>query len=175
MIEKIGGTGKNYVVNGEQLAPCKKGDDGFWGRVELSPKPGRETDDLLNVFFVTDADKTPDLPATAVETDGIKGAVIGNVAALFVTDAKRQKTAFTFLLPAAARPLTCYVSGVAAGTWTVSVAPSSAAPSDAPTAAQPAAKPSAATITAVATEAGGLLTFTTPASETVTLTPAENT
>ena len=57
-VTPIGGTGKNYVVNGEQLAPCKGGDDGFWGRVEISPTPGRATDDLLNVLFVTDAGKT---------------------------------------------------------------------------------------------------------------------
>ena len=66
-----------------------------------------------------------------------------------------------FPLPAAARPLTCYVSGVAAGTWTVSVADATHAVS--------------------ATEFGGLLTFSVPATAasgsvpaavTVTLTPA---
>ena len=181
-IEKVGGEGRNYVVNGEQLAPCKNGDDGFWGRVEISPETGKKTDDLLNVFFVTDADKTPDLPALAVATEEVRGAVVGNVAALFVSAAERRATAFTMSLPAA-RPLNCYVLGVAAGVWTISVAPGTAEAT--PTETLPAsatATPSvAATITAAATEDGGLLTFSVPATAasgsvpaavTVTLTPA---
>ncbi|MBR6053263.1 MAG: hypothetical protein IKP55_05750, partial [Clostridia bacterium] len=118
LIEKIGGTGKNYVVNGEQLAPCKGGDDGFWGRVEISPTPGRATDDLLNVIFVTDSDKSPVLKAQKIATDEVKGAILGKVAALFVCDAKRREDGFSFTLPGD-RESTVYVSGVAAGEWTV--------------------------------------------------------
>ncbi|MBP5610697.1 MAG: heparinase II/III family protein [Clostridia bacterium] len=153
-IKAVGGEGKNYLVNGAQLAPCKNGDDGFWGRVELSPAPGSATDDLLNVFFATDADKTPSLPATPFATDEVKGAVIGDVAAVFVTAPARRETAFTFTLPGS-DPLTCYVSGVKAGAWTVTASGSAPAPGK--------------TLTATATEDGGLLTFTALAG-TVTLT-----
>ncbi len=117
-IAKIGGAGNNYSVNGKQLAPCKGGDDGFWGRVEISPKPGETTDGLLNVIFVTDSDKSPVLKAQKIATDEVKGAILGKVAALFVCDAKRREDGFSFTLPGD-RESTVYVSGVAAGEWTV--------------------------------------------------------
>ena len=149
MIKKVGGAGNNYVVNGQQLAPCKGGDDGFWGRVEISPNPGRATDDLLNVMFVCDADDTPALPALPVETDVAAGAVIGKVAAVFVTNATRQSAAFSFTTTGSGE-YTYYVSGVATGNWSITAG--------------------GQTQTVTATEEGGLLVFTASAG-TVTLTP----
>ena len=149
-ISAIGGEGANYVVNGKQLAPCKNGDDGFWGRVELSPAPGNATDDLLNVLFVTDADKTPTLPATGIATDAVRGAVIGRTAAVFVSDPLRRDSAFDFTAPGDGA-LDYYVSGVAAGDWTVTTDGNAQ--------------------TATATEDGGLLVFTAPAGR-VALAPA---
>ena len=145
LIEKIGGTGKNYVVNGEQLAPCKGGDDGFWGRVEISPTPGRATDDLLNVLFVTDAGKTPAWKAAPIETDVAAGAVIGDVAALFVRNADRRAEPFSVPL-AGEGEYTVYLAGVAAGNWSVTL-------------------DGVAVATATATEDGGLLVFRAPAGD----------
>ena len=145
----VGGEDRNYVVNGEQLAPCKGGDDGFWGRVELSPKPGNATDDLLNVLFVTDAGKTPDLKATPIETALVCGAALGKVAAIFVRDAVRQAEPFGFTL---ASDATVYLSGVEAGDWRVTANGVSVA-------------------TATATEEGGLLVFRAPAGD-LSLSPA---
>ena len=145
LIEKIGGTGKNYVVNGEQLAPCKGGDDGFWGRVEISPDPGRATDDLLNVLFVTDAGKTPAWKAAPIETDVAAGAVIGDVAALFVRNADRRAEPFSVPL-AGEGEYTVYLAGVAAGNWSVTL-------------------DGVAVASATAAEDGGLLVFRAPAGD----------
>ena len=145
LIEKIGGTGKNYVVNGEQLAPCKGGDDGFWGRVEISPTPGRATDDLLNVLFVTDAGKTPVWKAAPIETDVAAGAVIGDVAAIFVRNADRRAEPFSVSL-AGEGEYTVYLAGVAAGNWSVTL-------------------DGIAVASATAAEDGGLLVFRAPAGD----------
>ena len=92
-ITKIGGKKNNYNLNGVQVTD-KSSDDGFWGRVEISAATGNKTDQLLNVMYVCDADKLPNvLRATAIETDEVKGAVIGQVAAVFVTAKTRRAEA----------------------------------------------------------------------------------
>ncbi|MBR5044772.1 MAG: hypothetical protein IKX66_05425, partial [Clostridia bacterium] len=149
-ITKIGGKKNNYNLNGVQVTD-KSSDDGFWGRVEISAATGNKTDQLLNVMYVCDADKLPNvLRAAAIETDEVKGAVIGQVAAVFVTAKTRRAEAFTFTVTRNT-DVTYYVSGVKAGDWTVSAG--------------------GQTQTVTATEDSGLLTFTAPAG-TVTLTPA---
>ena len=150
-IVKIGGEGNNYNVNGTQIEPkadSASQDDGFWGRVEISAS-GAKTQQMLNVMYVCDADKSLLLKATAIETDVAKGAVIGKVATVFVCDSTRLSTAFSFTATGSG-DLTYYVSGVQAGNWTVNVG--------------------GVTQTVNATADGGLLVFTAPAGS-VTLTP----
>ena len=154
-IEKIGGAGKNYWVNKNgqdnyvQLNNSYNRDDEYWGRVEISPATGNASDQLLNVMFVCDADKSPSLRASAINTNVVKGALIGKVAAIFLIDAVRRSTPFTFGVTGSG-DYTYYVSGVKAGEWTVGAG--------------------GQTQTVTATEEGGLLVFTAPAG-TVTLTP----
>ena len=161
-ITKIGGypdadgkNGNNFKVNGKQLIDAVPGKtdefrtDDYWGRVEISPATGNATDQLLNVIYVCDADKTLSLPATAIEADGVKGARIGNVAAVFVIAKTRRTTAFTFT-SGGSGTVDYYISGVRAGTWKVTAGGS--------------------TQTVTATDDGGFLTFTAPAGS-VTLTP----
>ena len=155
-ITGVGGTGKNYWVNKNgadsyvQLNNGKDRDDEYWGRVEISPATGNATDQLLNVMFVCDADKTLNIPATAIANDTVKGAKIGATAAIFVTNATRRATAFNFTVPGAGG-INYYVSGVAAGKWVVRVDGN-------------------VVKTVTATEEGGFLSFNAPAG-TVTLTP----
>ena len=148
-ITKVGGTNNNYNVNGTQINPTNNGNDGFWGRVEISPNTGSKTNQLLNVMYVTDADKSISLKATAIETDVVKGAAMGSVVAVFVTSATRRSTAFSFSVTRTG-DVTYYVSGVKAGNWTVSVGGN--------------------TQTVKATADGGLLVFTAPAGS-VSLSP----
>ena len=155
-IKGVGGAGKNYWVNNNgadnyvQLNNGKNRDDEYWGRVEISPATGKKTDRLLNVMYVCDADKSPDLTATAIETNEVNGAVIGNTAAVFVSSSSRRTESFTFTAPGSGT-LNYYVSGVKAGSWVLSVG--------------------GTTKKLTATEDGGFLTFTAPAGVSVTLTP----
>ena len=148
-ITAVGGEGNDYNVNGSQLAPENGRDDRFWGRVEISPATGNKKDQLLNVMYVCSDSKDPNLVASAIETSVIKGAQIGNTAAIFVIEQTRRTSTFSFT-STGTETLNYYISGVAAGEWTVSVG--------------------GTTLTATATEEGGFLTFSAPAG-TVTLTP----
>ena len=149
-ITKVGGEGNNYKVNGKQITPNRYELDGYWGRVEISPNTGSATSCLLNVIYVCDTSKDPNLTAQAVSGSEVKGAVIGNVAAVFISSPTRQSATFTFTAPGSG-DLTYYVSGVRAGNWSVRTA--------------------GATQTVKATEDGGMLVFTAPAGGTVTVSP----
>jgi len=149
-ITKIGGSGNNYNVNGNQLTPTNSGNDGYWGRVEISPNTGSATNQILNAMYVCDADDPNSLTATSISNATVKGAVLGNTAAVFVISATRRSTSFEFT-NGTAGTYKYYVSGVAEGDWIVSVGGSIVG-------------------LAHATAEGGLLTFTAP-SGTVNLTP----
>ena len=157
-ITKRGGDGQNYLVNRngannyEQLNSPNTKDDGYWGRVEISPATGNAVDQLLNVMYVCDNGVNPvGMTATGFSTSEVKGAVIGNTAAVFVTSATRRDSAFTFTAPGEGLKH-YYVSGVAAGSWTVTVGGKTVDYD-------------------VATSEGGLLVFTAPAGSAITLTP----
>ena len=151
---------KNYWVNKNgadsyvQLDNSYSRDDEYWGRVEISPATGRLTDQLLNVMYVCDADKTPtgQTAKQVIGSSAVKGSVIGNTAAVFVVDRQRISSEFNFTAPGTGGQLNCYVSGVQAGTWTVSFG--------------------STVKTVTATEEGGLLVFSAPSGQKVTLTPA---
>ena len=151
-ITKIGGTNNNYNVNGSQVVPSKGGNDGYWGRVEISPNTGSATNQILNVMYVCDDDDPNTLTAVPISNSTVKGAVLGNTAAVFVTSATRRTTSFNFTASGSGT-LNYYVSGVAAGGWAISVN-------------------GVLVGTTHATEDGGLATFTAPAG-TVTLVPFE--
>ena len=91
-ITSIGGTGKNYWVDGQQIEPNRYPLDGFWGRVEISTTASQ----LLNVMYVCDKSKSPNLTATAITSSVVKGAAIGNTAAVFVTDKTPRSSEFSF-------------------------------------------------------------------------------
>ena len=148
-ITKIGGEGKNYQINGSPVAPDRYPLDGYWGRVEISKNTGSATDYFLNVMYVCDANKDPGLTARAITGNLVKGAVIGNAAAVFVSSPTRLSAPFNFTAEGTG-DLYYYVSGVLQGTWNVT-------------------DKNGNMQTVNATRDGGLLVFTAPAG-TVSLT-----
>ena len=144
-IKGVGGNGNNYNVNGTQIWNDPAQSDGFWGRVEITTNSGAATDQLVNVMYVCDSNKNPtNVTATAITGSSVaKGAAIGNVAAVFITSKTRQSTGFSFTASGSGN-MTYYVSGVAAGKWTITSG----------------GKPVS---TVTATEDGGLLVFTASA------------
>ena len=140
-------TSSNYLVNGAQVYDSTLKDDGFWGRVEIVSTA--KATKMLNVIYVTNAGQTKTAPAiTRITGTNVEGGVFGNTAAVFMTSRTRVSTAQTFTVSGSGT-MDYYVSGVAAGTWKVSVG--------------------GTTKTVTATEDGGMLVFTAPAG-TVTIT-----
>ncbi|MBO4283108.1 MAG: heparinase II/III family protein [Clostridia bacterium] len=119
-----GTQGKNYYVNKNgannyvRLLPNRDYDDGYWGRVEISPNTGSANDQLLNAMYVCDTANDPNLTATSFSTSVVKGAVLCNTVAVFVCSSTPRTTSFSFN-PSSSGTKTFYVSGVANGNWTV--------------------------------------------------------
>ena len=139
----------NYLVNGVQVYDSTLKDDGCWGRVEIVSTA--KATKMVNVIYVTDVAQYNPAPAvTRITGTGVEGGTFGNIAAVFMTSRTRVTTTQSFTVSGSGN-MEYYVSGVAAGTWTVSVG--------------------GTTQTVTATADGGLLVFTAPAG-TVTITPA---
>ena len=142
----------NYLINGRQLVSLSKKDDGHWGRVEISLS-GEKDSTFMNVIYVTDKGQTKDAPAIEhIEANGVEGSTFGDVSAVFMTSRERVSSAVSFSVKGSG-DMKYYVSGVAAGKWSVSVGGKDYG-------------------TVTATEEGGFLNFTAPAGS-VTLTPAK--
>ena len=141
-IEAIGGVGKNFMVNGTQVETTNGKSDGYWGRVEISTQNSSKNDVQLNAIYVTNT--TNKTPCTAHEIFGdvICGAIMGNTAAVFVEESTNYSGAINFSTAGAGDSINYYVSGVAAGTWLVSVGTT--------------------TLTVTVEEGEGLLRFTAP-------------
>ena len=147
---------KNYLINGYQAASNGNADDGHWGRVEVVWTEETAEASFMNVIYVTDKDN--DSVATVRKTGNEKGLTGGvfnkKIAALFVTSSERATDTVSCRTFGDSKvDLDYYVSGVAAGDWTVTVNDKLIG-------------------TFSATEEGGLLTFTAPAG-TVEISPAK--
>ncbi len=146
---------QNYMINGKQLKPkSNSADDGHWGRVEITYTKSEKNATFLNVITVTDAGnkKAPKINGTR-SNNGIEGAVFDKkIVVLFATDRNRETEEISCTVSGSSS-MKYYVSGVAAGKWTVSVDGKSVG-------------------TFEATEDGGLLTFEASGGK-ITITPAK--
>ena len=144
---------RNYLINGVQCysSTANKLDDGHWGRVEIYSTANAQRVEFMNVLYVTDKGQTKAAPAiTKISGSGVTGGIFGDVAAVFATSRTRANTSLTFTVSGSGN-VNYYVSGVAAGDWSITVGGVSYG-------------------TATATEEGGLLSFTAPAGDVV-ITP----
>ena len=153
-IEKVGGrvydangnydavNSKNYLINGTNCKSPNGKDDGNWGRIEISTS-GTLTSTFMNAMYVTSTSATAVAPTvTKIAGEGLEGAVIGNVAAVFATSASRTFSRLDFTTSGTG-DMTYYVSGVSAGKWNITVNGESCG-------------------SVSATEEGGMLVFTAP-------------
>jgi len=136
---------RNYMLNGSQCVPRNDAaDDGHWGRVEIVPDKTVPEVKFMNLLYVTDAGQTKPAPIISrITGEAAMGGVFGNIAAIFATSRDRVATELSASVSGDG-DMSYYVSGVAAGTWEITVNEKSYG-------------------AAVATEEGGLLTFTAPA------------
>ena len=146
---------KNYTVNGKQVVPNDNSrDDGHWGRVEITVVSAKANVTFMNVLYVTDKGNKNEADIDALkDAVGLEGGVFnGKIAGLFAS----ARTGATEALSCTTKGkgnLDYYVSGVAAGTWSVTVDGKDCG-------------------TYTATEEGGLLTFSAPAGKVV-ITPVK--
>ncbi len=122
-IEKIGGEGKQFWVNGanqEHMIDMPVLEDG-WGRIEISETGNNETDYFLNVMYVNDADKDLALEeAKLIESGNFVGARIFDRVVMFNKNKERTKTRVSFAVPGDGE-VKVNVAGLEAGTWSVKV------------------------------------------------------
>ena len=154
-IEGIGGgNGKNRVING---VSCQDNTTmNFWGRVELSEKIKSYDSTMLNVIYVSDKGNEEILPATqisapdAITKKGVRliGAKLENNAVLFANSTERLADGAVFTVPGEGN-ITYYVGGLLTGKWTVSYGD--------------------VTTSCIAKEESGLISFTAPAGEEITI------
>ena len=144
---------QNYLINGHQLLPKNNsGDDGHWGRVEIVYGNNEKDARFMNVLYVTDAGNERRAEVVRpMKLEGLEGGVFRNsVVALFATSRERASDTLSCLVSGSGTR-SYYVSGVAAGSWQVTVGGKDCG-------------------IYTATDEGGLLTFSAPAGEIV-LTP----
>lgn len=111
---------KNYLINGHQIIPLDGGNDGNWGRVEVSLS-GEKKSTFMHAMYVTDKDGTAKAPTVEkIAADGIEGAIIGDVAAVFRDSTKRTLESVSFAI-AGDGELKYYVAGLFEGTWKLTI------------------------------------------------------
>ncbi len=143
---------RNYLINGHQIIPLDGGNDGNWGRVEVSVS-GEKKSTFMHAMYVTDKDGTTAAPSVEkIAADGIEGAIIGNIAAVFRDSTKRALESVSFATLGEGE-LKYYVAGLFEGSWKLTVDGKNHG-----------------TVTA---GEGGMAVFTAPRGEVV-LTPGED-
>lgn len=125
-IEKIGGEGKQWYINGTNYVPSKgtaetmnKDLSSGWGRVEISPTEKQKTDYFLNAMYVSDADgKTEVIPAELIETDELLGAKLDQKVTMFNKEQKRIAGNTSFTVPGSGT-YDIAVCGLEKGEWSI--------------------------------------------------------
>ncbi len=108
----------NYKVNGIQIYTDETHYDGYWGRVEIKTNTSSAKSELLNAMYVCDATDNNELTAQGFSSSAVKGTVLGNTVAVFVSSPNSNTSSYTFSVPGSGEKW-YYVSGVADGSWTV--------------------------------------------------------
>ncbi|MBR2466692.1 MAG: InlB B-repeat-containing protein [Clostridia bacterium] len=153
-IEKIGGDGYAYWINGKNCTDQYAPSDNYktiWGRLQID-MTGNITDNLLTAMYVSDTEDGVSLKVEKLNTDtGISGVRVKNTVALFVDDREPTYKKFSADTGSDGALLDYYVSGVCKGIWDVVV--------------------DGVTVASVRADADGeFLNFTAPAGD-VTLSP----
>ena len=120
----IGGENNNRTINGKQMPINDFRGSGWhtlWGRVEVTPKVGARTDDVLSVMFVTDEENENTLAVEKLSANGIIGATIMNNALIFIKTLLCPDARYDITVSGEGE-MTYYISGLSAGKWTAEVA-----------------------------------------------------
>ena len=122
-LDPLGGENRNRMINGKQCGVSKFRGEGWralWGRVEVVPKEGNLTDDVLAVMYVTDEENENTLKVEKISAQGIIGATVMNNALLFIKSLVCPDSLYE-LEVAGEGDMTYYVSGLSEGKWRIKV------------------------------------------------------
>ena len=115
------GDGSEYDIGGISYKPSSYDPNDPDYRIEISPKNEAETDRILTLMYVTDAENTaPVLNSEPIETPELMGAQILDRVLLFAKDKGLLGDTLTLSLDTD-KPLTYYVAGVKSGKWQISL------------------------------------------------------
>ena len=114
------GNGAEYTIQDTVFKPRSYDYSDPDYRIELSPKNASETDMILTVMYVTDADNEAEpIRATEIQTDKLSGSLILGRATLFAKDKEPLCESFTVQLPEGDGEVDVYVAGVSQGLWQI--------------------------------------------------------
>ena len=117
----LGGEGRNRIINGKQCGVSKfRGDNWhtLWGRVEVVPREGNLTDDILAVMYATGEENETSLAVEKLSGFGIIGATVMSRALLFIKNVARPLDSYEIDVTGEGE-MTYYVSGLSEGKWRV--------------------------------------------------------
>lgn len=123
-IEKVGGEGMEYSVNGVNFPNRdyvgSETDGGNW-RIELSPAKENETDLFLNAMYMTDADgKLPVLEMKKVNSGGMLGVAVRDRLVMFSETAEVIRDGFSITVPDNGfETVSVMLADIASGVWSV--------------------------------------------------------
>ena len=114
------GNGAEYTIHDTVFKPRSYDPEDPDYRIEFSPKQQKETDLLLTVMYVTDADnKEVNIRAKDISNEKLAGALILDRAILFAKDKCPLDSEFSFELPESNSLKECYVAGLLPGMWLI--------------------------------------------------------
>lgn len=121
-IEKVGGEGSEYMVDGTNYYGYEldsETDEGETWRIEVSPAQEAKSDLFLNVMQVSDNDKDYYLETELIETDVLAGVKIADRVVTFAKSGTEIADSFTLTVSGEGE-LQYTLADVTPGTWTVS-------------------------------------------------------
>lgn len=123
-IEKIGGEGKEFYVNGQNFPISAEAgiqaDMGKW-RIEVSPKAAAQDDRFLNAMYVTDADRDlPILPIYREYGSNYTGVTVMDKMVTFSSDRENISQSVSLnIRDNGYKSVSCLITDMEAGMWKI--------------------------------------------------------
>ena len=118
-VELIGGSGKEYWVDGHNYGTVTQEDAGCW-RVELSPRKEAKSDNFLNVIQTLRADKSPQKVNKVLSDDGQYVAIeIGNNIVVQNLELLTNDKPVKFNLGDNSKTYKVIITDLKSGTWNI--------------------------------------------------------
>ncbi len=120
-IEKVGGTGKEFYVDGKNYAltplPKTRHESGAW-RIEVSPRDSQLSDDFLNVIQIMD-NGTSAVTPDKIDLDRFVGVKLHDKVVLFSKSGEKVSSSFEFTIDSSRTQLEYVIADMKQGSYYV--------------------------------------------------------